>query len=143
MNTPPTRYGSKKVPKLLLITLFVLVLIPVSTAEAAFPNGYTYRRLIDITDAQISSGPHTNFPILATTTLADLKTTANGGDVPDTACDNIIFTDSDSPPQLSHEIEKYDPATGELVACVRVPSLAAASTIYMYYGNSSVTTFQG
>ncbi|MEK7129903.1 MAG: DUF2341 domain-containing protein, partial [Patescibacteria group bacterium] len=115
----------------------------VKEAEAAFPTGYTYRRLIDITDAQVSSGPHTNFPIVVSSTIADLKTTANGGDVTDAEGDDIIFTASDGTTQLAHEVEKYTATTGELVAWVRVPSLATTSQIYMYYGNSSVTTFQG
>ncbi len=113
-----------------------------TSTPAVFP-GYTYRRLIDITDAQVSSGPHTNFPVLISTTLASLKTTGNAGNVTDLQGDDIIFTDSDGVTQLAHEVEKYDPTTGQLIAWVRVPSLAATSTLFMYYGNSAVTTFQG
>jgi len=124
---------------LALLTFFGAV----GDAAAAFPNGYTYRRLITVTAAQVSGGPHTNFPVLVSTTLTDLKTTANGGKVTDAQGDDIIFTASDGSTQLSHEVETYVASTGQLIAWVRVPSLAATSTIYIYYGNSAVTTFQG
>ena len=110
---------------------------------AAFANGYSFRRLIDITDAQVSAGPHTNFPILVSTTLTDIKTTGNGGDVTDAEGDDIIFTDSDGTTQLAHEVEKYVATTGELIAWVRVPSLSATSQVYIYYGNAAITAFQG
>src|SRR5439155_710829 len=50
---------------------------------------------------------------------------------------------------LDHEIEEYDPTTGKLVAWVRIPVLKAFSyttpapldtKIYIYYGNTDITT---
>ncbi len=85
----------------------------------------------------------------------DLRHTSNGGDVTDLEGDDIIFRGEDvatcapaAPPcTLDHEIEKYDNATGELVAWVRIPSLntndvsnTSDTVIYIYYGNSTVTT---
>ena len=57
---------------------------------------------------------------------------------------DIIFTDVTGATQLDHEIESYNPATGRVVAWVRIPTLSstADSAIYMWYGNSSVTTSQ-
>ncbi len=49
-----------------------------SLEAQAFGNGYSLRREIDFVDAQVVTGPHTNFPVLISLTLADLKTTANG-----------------------------------------------------------------
>jgi len=115
----------------------------VNALQPAFVSGYTYRRIIDITDAQVSGGPHANFPMLFCVTLADLKTTANGGKVTDAQGDDIVFAASDGTTQLSHQVEKYDATTGELLAWVRVPSLASTTQLYIYYGNSAVTTFQG
>ncbi|UCF61595.1 MAG: DUF2341 domain-containing protein, partial [Anaerolineaceae bacterium] len=42
--------------------------------------------------------------------------------------------------KLDHEIEKYAPSTGELVAWVEVPSLSGSvnTILYMYYGNGTV-----
>ncbi|MDI6791804.1 MAG: DUF2341 domain-containing protein [bacterium] len=128
----------------LIIGSILLVLLGASQAWGVdWYQNYQFRRLIDITDAQVSGGPHSNFPVLVSTTLVDLKTTANGGDVTDAEGDDIIFTAGNGSTQLAHEVEKYTATTGELIAWVRVTSLVSTSTIYIYYGNSSVTTFQG
>ena len=56
--------------------------------------------------------------------------------------DDLIFTNSSKTVQLDHEIEKYDNTTGEIVAWVEVPFLSGSSNtdIYMYFGNSNVTS---
>jgi hypothetical protein len=53
---------------------------------------------------------------------------------------DIIFTAGDGITKLDHEIEKYDPATGELVAWVEVRSVSSTNNtnIYIYYGNTSL-----
>ena len=95
-----------------------------------------------------------NFPVLVSLTDAELKHVdeATPGRVADLQGDDIIFRATDggtcggtSPCTLDHEIEKYDPTTGELVAWVRIPVLnsrtaSSDSVIYMYYGNSDVAT---
>ena len=45
---------------------------------------------------------------------------------------------------VDHEIESYDPATGELVAWVNVPSLSSLEDtyLYMYFGNREATNQQ-
>lgn len=112
--------------------------------EAQFGNGYTYRREIDLVDAKVV-GSHTNFPFLVAETLLDLRTTVNGGKVEsDPNGYDIIFTsDLAGTTQLAHEIEAYDPTTGKFTIWVRVESLVATTKIYMFYGNSSIGTFQG
>ncbi len=97
-------------------------------AEAAYGNGYAFRREIDIVDAKVVSGPHTNFPILISETIAELKTTANSGKVENASGYDIIFTsDQAGTTQLAHEIESYDASTGQVVMWVRVESLAATT----------------
>ena len=53
--------------------------------------------------------------------------------------DDILFTASDGTTKLSHEIEKYNAATGELVAWVKVPTVSSTvdTVLYMYYGNGT------
>ena len=94
----------------------------------------------------------TNFPVLVSLTDVDLKHVdeASPGDVADLEGDDIIFRSYDAatcggsaPCGLDHEIEKYDPTTGQLIAWVRIPVLntktaSSDSVIYMYYGNSDV-----
>ena len=57
--------------------------------------------------------------------------------------DDVLFTDTNGN-KLAHEIEKYDPATHELWAWVKVPTLTTSTntTIYMYYGNASAPSQQ-
>ena len=81
----------------------------------------------------------TNFPFLVNTTIAALKDTSNSGHVAKSNGGDILFTTSDGVTKLNHEIEKYSPATGELIAWVQVPTISTSTDtgIYMYYGNAS------
>lgn len=105
---------------------------------------YSYKRAITLgLGSTVSSGPHTNFPVVISETQEYLKTVANGGKVQNINGYDIIFTsDASGATVLDHEIEAYNPTTGELVAWVRVPSLDADTTIYMFYGNSAITSTQ-
>jgi Peptidase family C25/Propeptide_C25/Concanavalin A-like lectin/glucanases superfamily/Domain of unknown function (DUF2341) len=126
--------------------------ISLTTVSANF----LYRKSITIADSMTpaSCGSNlSNFPILVSISNdANLKTVANGGHVQNASGYDIIFRATDpaictdagnpSPCTLDHEIETYDGGTGTLVAWVRIPTLRynANSTIYMYYGNSAITT---
>jgi len=85
----------------------------------------------------------TDFAVLISIASDDeLRTTANLGHVEHADGYDIIFRASDGITQLDHEVEKYVPSTGELVAWVRIPTLSGSSdtTIYLYYGDSSVSS---
>ncbi len=129
----------------LFLGLALVVLSGIFTpAEAQYANGYSYRVEVDFVDANVSGGPHANFPVLISSTVDDLKTVGNGGKVTDANGYDIIFTsDKAGTTQLAHEIESYVPSTGEIVFWVRVESLAATTKIYMFFGNSGISTFQG
>ncbi len=73
----------------------------------------------------------TGFPLLVILTTTDFATTAQ----PDG--DDFLFTDAANTTQYLHEIESYDPATGSLIAWVRIPTLSATkdTTLFLYYGN--------
>jgi len=117
-----------------------------TTAVTVSLCGYAYRRSIVIDHTLVgmdNSGtlPATGFPVLISLTgLTWLKTDPTG-DIQDAQGDDIIFKDSDGS-ALYHEIEAYDGTNGNLTAWVRVDSLSKAvdTTIYMYYGNTCVTT---
>src|SRR5205823_5323207 len=57
---------------------------------------------------------------------------------------DILFTSGDGTTKLNHEIEKYDSATGQLVAWVQLPTLYAQkdTQMYLYYGNASASSQQ-
>jgi len=114
------------------------------------PDSFDYRKLLTINYAQRdvtncgTSYNLQNFPVLVSLSNKTwLKTTANGGHVYSPAGYDIIFRVSGSKTQLSHEIEKYDGEAGTLVAWVKIPDLFASNAdtkIYIYYGNSDITT---
>jgi hypothetical protein len=98
--------------------------------------------------------------MLVSVTNANLATVANGGHIASYNTvtgdpQDLVFEGLDdttcgggagsSPCKLSHEIELYNPATGQLIAWVKVPSINSTvnsqTVIYMYYGNGcSVST---
>ena len=98
---------------------------------------YTYYREITI-DPNNVPGDLTDFPFLFNTSHADLKTVANGGKIENTASGgasgsltipaDLVFSPSqDGSDPYDFEVEKYDPATGELIAHVRIPSLSSSA----------------
>ncbi|MDQ3007974.1 MAG: DUF2341 domain-containing protein [bacterium] len=99
-----------------------------------FNSNWSYRKELTIDVSKVSGGSNlTNFPVYISRTDADLAAEAldSGND--------IVFTSADGTTQLSHEIEEFDGATGELVAWLRVPTVSGTvdTDIYMYYGNST------
>jgi len=122
------------------LTISFLLLI-VSISAFSQPAGYGFGKQILIQSSQVSGGAAlTNFPIMVSFTDTDLRTTANGGNVQNANGYDIIFTEGDCATQLDHQIEKYNPTTGEYLAWVRIPSLPATvdKGIHMYYGNAAI-----
>ncbi|MCK5320004.1 DUF2341 domain-containing protein [Candidatus Parcubacteria bacterium] len=102
-----------------------------------YSSSWNYRREITINSSQIATTT-SNFPVLATTTLDDLKTTTNGGKVGNDNGYDIIFVDDDDSTLLNFEREKYASTTGEIVYWIKTDiSSTTDKTIYMYYGNAS------
>ena len=141
-----------------LVALSVLRPFGVPRAGAVgFDTGYAYRKsiTIDLLRVPDTEPSYANFPILVSFTHADFvrDTDCTIGSPPvDGPCNSsgfdIVFTDSDGTTQLAHEIEVYDgaPGQGRVVMWVRIPTLpstGANKVIYVYYGNNSISTFQG
>jgi len=104
--------------------------------------GYEYSKKITVDHTKVDSDLG-NFPMLFSKTDPVLATTANGGMVSSTNGYDIIFVDENEN-RLDHEIEKYDGATGEFVAWVRIPILLSTedTVLYICYGNSGVSSSQ-
>ena len=113
--------------------------VEVHAAGEGWYSSWQLRKTITIDATKVSSGPHSNFPVLINLS-SDASLAANA----QADGDDILFTSSDGTTKLSHEIEKYTSATGELVAWVKVPSLPSTSNtvLYMYYGNASAASQQ-
>src|SRR3990167_10697352 len=69
------------------------------------------------------------------TNSPDWALTSAGGKVA-SGSGEFVFTGSDGITVLNHEIQAYDPSTGELAVWVVVPTLKATSNteLYVYYG---------
>jgi MSHA biogenesis protein MshQ len=110
---------------------------------------FSYMKTIPVQAGRVVSGPHADFPFLFNSTDAGLRTVANGGHVTSDHGYDIIFrATSDTtcggagtaPFTLSHEIEKYDGATGQLISWVNLPSITNGTVFFIYYGNSDIVT---
>jgi hypothetical protein len=101
---------------------------------------WPYRKKLTIDHTKVSgvsSAVLSNFPVLISMTDPDLKKAGK------TDGSDILFRDS-SGNKLNHELERFDPTTGQLVAWVQIPQLSATSdtSFYVYYGNPSATDQQ-
>jgi hypothetical protein len=116
-------------------------------ANAAWYNEngtWGYRKSITIDHTKVSNTDQSYFPVLISLTDSSLKDTTNGGKVTNSNGYDIIFTSNNGSTKLDHETEKYVPSTGELKAWVKIPILSstADTIIYIYYGNSNISTSQ-
>jgi RHS repeat-associated protein len=112
---------------------------------ADFSNGYTHRNAITISHTIVPNTDQANFPVLISGTYSYLATTGNGGSVTNSSGYDIVFTsDASGMNPLAYERESYNSSTGAIIFWVKVPTLSHATdtTIYMFNGNSSVTTDQ-
>lgn len=121
----------------------------------AWGNGYLYRTTAVVAASQIT-GTLTNFPALVSLSSTNLKTTGNGGAVQHTVtqtvgafsltvpADFLVTSDAAGATQITGvEFESYSASGGTALVWINVASAAVGSTIYIFYGNASVTTLQG
>lgn len=107
------------------------------------PFSYGFKKRITIDKDQVSGSSHlTDFPVLISLTDNDLRSTANGGHIENIDGYDLRFTYANAIIWLNHDLEYYNPVTGELVAWVRIPTLFynQDTEIDMYYGNSTIST---
>jgi len=114
-----------------------------STPTITVTGAGTFSYKKQITLDQVTCGEDlSNFPVMVELTGTDFSEVADDVDVDGY---DIIFMDSTETQVLDHEIEEYDETTNNrLVAWVRIPTLSSTgtTTIYIYYGNSSVNELQ-
>ena len=108
-------------------------------------TGYGYQRVIVIDHTKVANTDQINYPFLFNSTDPDLATVDNGGHVTNPNGYDIIFsTDPNGQTRLDFEVEQYNPATGQLVTWIRIPTLSHTSDtiIYVFYGNPAITASQ-
>ena len=98
----------------------------IDSAPPQWLTGYTHRKRLVVNSGQ--SIDLTDF-VVGVVLPADAGLAAHarddGQDITVTTADDAI---------LDCELERFDGGTGELVLWVRVPTLASATTLYLYYG---------
>src|SRR5579864_7386162 len=137
---------SRKLIRILIFSALCALTSLTPAAAQSWSNGYTYRRAITIDHTKVPNTDQTNFPVLISGTYSYLATTGNSGNVSNASGYDIAFTsDSAGSVLLNWETESYDPATGAIVAWVKIPRVSHTTdtTIYMFYGNAAIGTFQG
>lgn len=92
-------------------------------------DDWSHRRAVTIPAGSVD-GDLADLPVLVSLTDAGMV-----GQVQDDGSD-LRFTAADGSTPLAHDLERWDPATGELLAWVEVPTVAAASstTVLLHWG---------
>ena len=91
------------------------------TGSSWYNTSWNNRKAIIIDHTKVSGSSNlSNFPVLVSVTDANLKTTANGGNVGKSDGTDILFTSSDGATKLAHELDSYNASTGQLIAWVSV-----------------------
>lgn len=121
------------------------LLTPTSTVSAAAPTAGTWfdqgdwvsRRPLVIDSAKVA-GDLVDFPVFVQLAEPDLAASAQADG------DDLVFTAADGVTRLDHHIESWNPATGELAAWVRVPSLddSTNTKLYLYSDNPAAVDQQ-
>ena len=98
---------------------------------------YKFRKQISISPELLPSKGHlSDFPIMVSLQDNDLKSVTNGGKMISDKANDIRFTKSDGISLLDYEIERYNSATGELVAWVKMDSLSnKTAPFFLYFSN--------
>ena len=102
-----------------------------------YATNWSHRQVVTIDRSQVL-GVLTNYPMLVRRTVPEFRSTGNGGSVGQADGGDFLFTDASGTNKLAHEIEKYDPGTGELIAWVNVPLVQTNrdTGLFVYYGNA-------
>jgi biopolymer transport protein ExbB len=106
---------------------------------------WSFSKTITIDSTKCGTANVTDYPLLFSSTIAALKTTANGGNVESASgYDIAFFSDAGLTSMLDFEIESWSATTGAIVAWVRMPTLtfAADAVIYLGYGNATIVASQ-
>jgi cysteine-rich repeat protein len=124
-----------------------------SPSTCTFAQFAYYKAItIDRTQVGTASAPTTlsNYPMLVSVTDTSLKSVANGGRVRSANGYDIIFrgdmtTCGVRACTFSHQIEKYDPVNGVLIAWVNIPILntqtsSSNTSFSMLFGNQAIST---
>ena len=126
-----------------------------SVCASSAPAEFSYYKTISVDRTKVgtASAPPTlsNYPFLFSMTDSSLMTVTNGGRVQSPSGYDIIFRGIDATTcggptacTFSHEVEKYDGNTGQLIAWVNIPVLntqtnSSNTSFEILFGNTSIS----
>lgn len=116
------------------------------SAPVRVPGTSVYYRTITIDHTKCGSADSYNHNVYVNITDNTLRTVANGGRVTNSNAYDIYFTsDHLGVTLLNWEVKFYSATTGNIIAYIKLDTVShsADTVFYMFYGNSSITTFQG
>ncbi len=122
----------------------ILILLFAAQCAMAWPGGYATFLTITVNPGQVA-GTLTDYPLFFAGD-ARLKGSGAGGCATSAAGYDIVFaSDAAGNSLLKFELTSgsYNSATGSGEWWIRVPALAAGTSIYAACGNPGVTTYQG
>jgi hypothetical protein len=117
----------------------------VSDPTAVGCSGYSFRRSITVDHTKVPNTDRTNFPMLVNGTYSWLATVANGGNLQSSSGFDVCYaSDSAGSTGLPYDTDHWTATSGDAGYWVLVPTIATGSdtVIYIFYGNSSITTTQ-
>jgi len=118
----------------------------IATSSRSQGNGYSLGKVITIDYTKVPNTDQTDFPFGISGTYSYLKTVGNGGSVQHASGYDVIFTsDAAGTTKLKWTQVYWNGTNGNVLYFVKIPTLShtANTVIYMWIGNSSVSSFQG
>ena len=98
-----------------------------------YNNSWNYRKAITVSN---TGSVLTDYQVSITIDTASLVTAGKMR----SDCGDIRFIDTDDSTLLSYWIESIPPNSASTKIWVKIPSIPSSKTIYMYYGNASITS---
>jgi hypothetical protein len=110
--------------------------------KAGVLDGFAGRKKISIHSEKLPQGETLKqFTVLVSLRLDELKLNSEGGMVSGRDGEDIVFTAIDGTTILPFQIERFEPASGKLLAWVRCEELSAQQNeFYLYYGKSEAVS---
>lgn len=109
-----------------------------------FDNGYSWRDSITIDHTKVVNTDQVDYPLLVWGYYLDLAHVNHGGKVTNlNGYDIAFYADEDGTIPLNWDLDVYGFTSGFIVAHIKVTASTTDDlTIYVFYGNASVSTYQ-
>jgi hypothetical protein len=112
--------------------------------QAEVLEGFAGRKKLSVLLDQIPANESLyNFPVLVSLRMDELKRVQDGGMVSGRDGEDLVFTSADGQTILPFQIERYEPASGKLLAWVRFDTLDQIHhEAFLYYGKTDATSLE-